>query len=78
MSLLLAFIALAGAHAGTVVVETAVATEVRLEHQPVVKTFGPAEVQLPDVPAGRTRLTRAAHVERSGPRTVVPPSTTRT
>jgi len=38
--------------AGTVRVETTVATEVHLEGLPVVKTYGPGTVSLPDVAAG--------------------------
>lgn len=40
------------AFAGTVRVETTVATEVQLEGLPVVKTYGPGTVSLPDVAAG--------------------------
>jgi len=40
------------ASAGTVRVETAVATEVRLAGVPVVKTYGPGTVSLPDVSPG--------------------------
>lgn len=40
------------AHAGTVRVETTVATEVRLSGLPVVKTYGPGTVSLPAVDPG--------------------------
>ena len=45
-------LALAVHTAGTVRVETTVATEVQLEGLPVVKTYGPGSVSLPDVEAG--------------------------
>jgi len=50
-STFVAFVA-STAMAGTVRVETAVATEVQLEGLPVVKTYGAGTVSLPDVPAG--------------------------
>lgn len=53
---------LLAARAGTVVVDAAVATEVRLDGQPVVRTFGPARVTLPDMAAG----TRSFEVFRDG------------
>jgi hypothetical protein len=40
------------ATAGTIRVETTVATEVRMAGIPVVKTYGPGTVSLPDVPPG--------------------------
>jgi hypothetical protein len=47
-----ALLALAVHTAGTVRVETTVATEVQLEGLPIVKTYGPGSVSLPDVKAG--------------------------
>jgi hypothetical protein len=66
----------ATAHAGTVVVQTTVATEVSLDGLPVVRTYGPGTVSLPDIPAGDQRFT----VFRDGhglPVTVAVPETGR-
>ena len=49
-----AAVLLAGiAHAGTVLVDTSTAIEVRLENQPVMRTFGAAKVSLPDIAGGQ-------------------------
>lgn len=50
------------AQAGTVVVQTTVAVEVQLDGLPVLNTYGPGTVSLPDVPAG----SRAFTVYRGG------------
>ena len=57
LSLLLAASWGSAAHAGTVVVQTTVATEVSLDGLPVVRTYGPGTVSLPDIPAGEQRFT---------------------